>query len=153
MRAASIEFEVGVADEVAIDIDSFPISASLLAGEEASMENDNRFAMQKLDIYQAALQLARRVHEAKLKDPELRDQATRASKSAFLNTSEGLPHDQPGLRRRYFTSANGSVHETVAAIDLALAIGAVSAEDAEAIQALALRLKRMLRALICRAGG
>ena len=64
-----------------------------------------------------------------------------------------LPHDQLGLRRRYFTSANGSVHETVAAIDLALALGAVSREDAEAIQALALRLKRMLRALLCRAAG
>ena len=111
------------------------------------MENDNRFPMQKLDIYQAALQLARRVHEAKIQDPELRDQATRASKSAFLNLSEGLPHDQPGLRRRYFTAANGSVHETVAALDLALAIGAVEAAHAEAIQGLALRLKRMLRAL------
>jgi four helix bundle protein len=114
------------------------------------MENDNLIAMQRLDIYQAALHLARRVHEAKLQDPELRDQATRASKSAFLNLSEGLPHDQPGLRRRYFTSANGSVHETVAAVDLALAIGAVTPEDAEAIQALAIRLKRMLRALLGR---
>jgi four helix bundle protein len=104
-----------------------------------------------LDVYQTALQLARRVHEAKLQDPELRDQATRASKSAFLNLSEGLPHDQPGLRRRYFTSANGSVHETVAAVDLALALSAVSPEDAAAIQALALRLKRMLRALLSRA--
>jgi four helix bundle protein len=111
---------------------------------------DNRFAMQRLDVYQVALQLARRVHEAKLKDSELRDQATRASKSAFLNVSEGLPHDQAGLRHRYFTSANGSVHETVAAVDLALALGAVSAKDAEAIQALALRLKRMLRALLGR---
>ncbi len=114
--------------------------------------DDNRFAMQRLDIYQVALQLARRVHEAKLQDPELRDQATRASKSAFLNLSEGLPHDQPGLRRRYFTSANGSVHETVAAVDLALALGAVSPGDAEAIQALALRLKHTLRALLARAG-
>ncbi len=113
------------------------------------METDTRLAMQTLDVYQIALRLARRVHEAKLQDPELRDQATRASKSAFLNLSEGLPHDQPGLRRRYFTSANGSVHETVAAVDLALAIGAVTAEDAEAIQALAVRLKRMLRALLC----
>jgi four helix bundle protein len=112
--------------------------------------NDTKLAMQTLDIYQVALQLARRVHEAKLQDPELRDQATRASKSAFLNLSEGLPHDQPGLRRRYFTSANGSIHETVAAIDLALAIGALTPADAEAIQALALRFKRMLRALSCR---
>jgi four helix bundle protein len=75
------------------------------------MDND-RFAMQRLDVYKVALELARRVHGAKLQDPELRDQTTRASKSAFLNLSEGLPHDQPGLRRRYFTSANGSVHET-----------------------------------------
>jgi four helix bundle protein len=114
------------------------------------MENDNRIAMQKLDVYTTALELARRVHEAKLLDPELRDQATRAAKSAFLNLAEGLPHDRPGLRRRYFSSSNGSVHETVAAVDLALAIGAVSPTDAEAIQALAVRLKHMLRALIGR---
>ena len=113
--------------------------------------NDNpRFAMQRLDCYQAALQLARRVHEAKLQDPELRDQATRASKSAFLNLAEALPHEQPGMRRRHLALANGSLHETVAAVDLALALGAVSPEDAEAIQALALRLKRMLRALLTR---
>ncbi len=37
--------------------------------------------------------------------------------------------------------------------DLALALGAVSAEDAEAIQGLALRLKRMLRALLGRNAG
>ncbi|MHB8418083.1 MAG: four helix bundle protein [Myxococcales bacterium] len=114
------------------------------------MENDNRFALQKMDIYQVALQLARRVHEAKIQDPELRDQATRASKSAFLNLSEGLPHDQPGLRRRYFAAANGSLHETVAAVDLALAISAVQPEDAAVIQSLALRLKHMLRALLSR---
>jgi four helix bundle protein len=113
--------------------------------------DDNRFPMQRLDVYTVALELARRVHEAHIQDCELRDQATRASKSAFLNVSEGLPHDQPGLRRRYFTSANGSVHETVAAVDLALALGAVTPENAEAIQALALRLKRMLRALLCSA--
>jgi four helix bundle protein len=112
--------------------------------------DDNRFPMQQLDVYKVALELARRVHEAKLQDPELRDQATRASKSAFLNLSEGLPHDQPGLRRRYLTSANGSVHETVAAVDLALALGAIVPGDAAAIQTLALRLKRMLRALLTR---
>ncbi len=112
--------------------------------------DDYRFAMQRLDVYQVALQLARRVHEAKLQDPELRDQATRASKSAFLNLAEALPHDQPGLRRRHLAIANGSLHETVAAVDLALAIGAATPEDAEAVQALALRLKRMLRALLGR---
>jgi len=117
------------------------------------MENDNRFEMQKMDAYQVALQLARRVHEAKLRDPELADQATRAVKSAFLGLCEGLPNEQVGLRRKYFTQANNSLHETVGAVDLSLAIGAVNAEDAEAIQALALRLKRMLRALIMGGAG
>jgi four helix bundle protein len=112
------------------------------------MPNDNLMAMQRLDAYRVALELARRVHEAKLQDPELRDQATRASKSAFLNLSEGLPHDQPGLRRRHFSIANGSLHETVAAVDLALTIGAINREEAAAIQALALRFKSMLRALL-----
>ena len=37
------------------------------------------------------------------------------------------------------------------AVDLALVIGAVKPEAASAIQALAVRLKSMLRALICRA--
>jgi four helix bundle protein len=115
------------------------------------MENDNRIAMQRMEVYQVALELARRVHEAGLGDPELRDQATRSAKSAFLNLAEGLPHDQAGLRRRHFTIANGSLHETVAAVDLALAIGAVQPEAASVIQALAVRMKNMLRALICRA--
>ena len=112
------------------------------------MQDDERFPMQKLDAYKVALELARRVHEAKIRDGELADQATRASKSAFLNLAEGLPHEAPGLRRRHFTIANGSLHETVAAVDLAAAIGAVAEEDAAAVQALALRLKRMLRALL-----
>ena len=112
------------------------------------MQDDNRFPMQKLDAYQVALDIARRVHEAKIRDAELADQATRASKSVFLNLSEGLPHDQPGLRRRHFTLANGSLHETVAALDLAAVIGAVGRDEAAAIQAQALRLKRMLRALL-----
>jgi four helix bundle protein len=89
-----------------------------------------------------------RLPEARISDPELRDQATRASKSAFLNLSEGLPHEQPGLRRRYFSAANGSLHEVVAAVDLSLAIGAIDSNVADAVQSLALRLKRMLRALL-----
>src|ERR1700722_11196612 len=112
------------------------------------MNDDNRFQFQKLDAYVVARELAVRIHEARIRDAELRDQATRASKSAFLNLSEGLPHEQPGLRRRYFASANGSLHETVAAVDLAVAIGAVDASVGAAVQSLALRLKRMLRALL-----
>ena len=49
--------------------------------------------------------------------------------------------------------ANGSLHETVAAVDLARAIGALDAAQAEAVQELAGRVKRMLRGLQGGAGG
>jgi len=111
------------------------------------MANDNRFAFQKMDCYRVARAFAKRVHEAGIRDAELRDQATRAAKSAFLGLCEGLPNEQPGLRRRYFTQANNSLHEAVGAIDLASAIGAMAPEVAEDLHCLGLRLKHMLRAL------
>ncbi len=109
---------------------------------------DTLLPFQRLDVYRAAKELARRVHLARIRDAELRDQATRASKSAFLCLAEGLPNDGPAMRRKYFVEANNSLHETVAAVDLAAAVGALSREDAAAIQALGLRFKRMLRALM-----
>jgi four helix bundle protein len=111
------------------------------------MANENRFVFQKLDCYVVAREFAKGVYEAGIADAELRDQATRAAKSAFLGLCEGLPNDLPGLRRRYFTQANNSLHEAVGAIDLAAAIGAVGLDVGEQLQELALRLKRMLRAL------
>jgi four helix bundle protein len=112
------------------------------------MTDDNRFAFQKLDCYRVAREFAKGVHEAGIRDAELRDQATRAAKSAFLGLCEGLPNVQPGLRRRYFTQANNSLHEAVGAIDLAAAIGALGSEVAQVLQSLALRLKHMLRRLL-----
>ena len=72
--------------------------------------------------------------------------------SCFLQLSEGLPNDGAGLRNKYFVESNNSLHETVAAVDLAQAIGALSPESAAAIQQLGVRLKRMLRALRAPAG-
>ncbi len=103
---------------------------------------------QRLDVYIAAKGLARHVREAKIRDAELRDQATRAAESTFLNLCEGLPNDSAPMRRKYFQGANSSLHETVGAVDLALAIGAVAERDADLIQELAVRLKPMLRALM-----
>jgi len=103
--------------------------------------------MQRLDAYKVALELAKRVHEAGIRDSELRDQATRASKSTFLQLCEGLPLDSVPMRRKYFACANGSLHETVGAVDLAAAIGALDGEAAREIIALSAKLKPMLRAL------
>ena len=101
-----------------------------------------------LDVYRVARELASLVHSAGLADAELRDQATRAAKSAFLNLCEGLPSDQPGLRRRYFRQADGSVHEVAGAVDLAAAIGVMDPGAAQEALALASRFRAMLRGLL-----
>lgn len=111
------------------------------------MNEEELLPFQRLDAYTLAKELARRVHLAKIRDAELRDQATRASKSALLGLCEGLPSDASGIRRRHFDIANNSLHEVVGAIDLADAIGAIDADVARELMALAVRLKRMLRAL------
>jgi four helix bundle protein len=104
--------------------------------------------MQNLDCYRVAKDIAVRVHEAKIGDSELRDQATRAAKSTFLRLAEGLPHEGAGMRRKYFAEANGSLHEVVAAVDLAVAIGAMDGEKGSAIIGLSAKLKPMIRALM-----
>jgi four helix bundle protein len=109
---------------------------------------DNRLRFQTLDSYVAAKEIARLVHVAKIRDKELADQAMRASKSCFLQLCEGLPNEGAAMRRRYFTLANGSLHETVGAVDLAVTLGMMSTADADTIQALAVRLKAMLWRLL-----
>ena len=116
------------------------------------MPDTNRFPFQNLDAYRLARGLAARVHAAAIRDAELRDQATRAAKSAFLNLCEGLPSDRPAVRLEFFDQADGSLHEAVAAVDLAEAIGAVSSACSAGIHAEALRLRGMLRGLM-RASG
>jgi len=109
--------------------------------------NHEQLPFQRLDSYQVAHELAQRVHQCKIRDAELRDQATRATKSAFLGPCEGLPSDAAGIRRRHFDIANNSLHEAIGAIDLAAAIGALDESIAGELLTLAVRLKRMLRGL------
>jgi four helix bundle protein len=104
--------------------------------------------MQKLDCYQVAKAIAVRVHEARIGDAELRDQATRAAKSTFLRLAEGLPNEGAGMRRKYFVESNNSLHEVVAAVDLAASIGAIDPAIADEIIALSARLKPMIRGLL-----
>ena len=116
------------------------------------MPDTHRFPFQSLDAYRLARELAARVHAASIRDAELRDQATRAAKSAFLNLCEGLPSNRPAVRLKFFDLADGSLHEAVAAVDLAEAIGAVGAPRSAEIHAEALRLRAVLRGLM-RASG
>ena len=112
------------------------------------MPNSSLMRFQKLDCYVVAKDLVRLVHAAGITHTVLRDQACRAVVSCFLQLAEGLPNSGEGLRRKYFTESDNSLHETVAAVDLAAELGAVGADSAAAIQELAVRLKRMLRALL-----
>ena len=113
--------------------------------------NNNRdevlFPFQRLDVYVVARELAVRVEAAKIGDRELRDQATRAAKSMLLRLSEGLPHFGQGLRRKYFAEAQGSLHELVAAMDVAAAMGLVDQAAAQEAMALGLRVRRMISRL------
>ena len=90
---------------------------SRVKAKEAAMPDTNRFPFQNLDAYRLARSLAARVHSASIRDSELRDQATRAAKSAFLNLCEGLPSDRPAVRLKFFDQADGSLHEAVAAVE------------------------------------
>ena len=116
-------------------------------GEGTNIMNSSQLPFQRLDAYVVGKALAKLTHEAKIRDCELRDQATRAAKSAFLGLCEGLPSDASGIRRRHFDIANNSLHELIGAVDLADAIGAVDGGVARELMSLAIRLKRMLRAL------
>jgi len=110
--------------------------------------SDNRLPFQRLDIYIAAKQFAKLVHWAKISDRELREQATDAAKSMFLRLSEGLTLTGVAMRAKYFNEAAGSLCETMAAVDFAESIGAARTADAEQVQALGARIKRMLRGLL-----
>ena len=112
------------------------------------MNDEQLLAFQKLDVYRASKELARRVEAARIRDAELRDQATRAAKRVFLATCEGLPNQSTAMRRKYFVMADNSLHETVGALDLAQAIGAVSQCNQAAIQQLAVKVHQMLRGLM-----
>ncbi len=111
------------------------------------MRDETRFPFQRLDAYKIAREIAQRVHHAGIRDPELNDQAGRASKSVFLNVCEGLPDDRVRVRARFFTDADNSLHETVGAVDLAVGLGLIAADDASEIFALSARLRRILRGL------
>lgn len=112
------------------------------------MKNENLFPFQTLDVYVVAKEVARLVHVSRIRDRELRDQATRAAKSCFLCLCEGLPNEGLAMRHKYFTESRNSLAETVGTMDLAATIGAVRQSDADDVQALAARLRRMLTALL-----
>lgn len=111
------------------------------------MNDELLLPFQRLDVYKAAKELARMVHEAQIRDAEMRDQATRGAKSVFLCLCEGLPSDSSGIRRKMFEHANNSLHEVIGAVDFSDTIGAIDHDRACEIFAQAVRVKAMIRKL------
>ncbi|MEO7113418.1 MAG: four helix bundle protein [Polyangiaceae bacterium] len=106
------------------------------------------FHFQFLEVYVAAKELAVLVQAARISDTELRDQATRAAKSCFLNLSEGLPSRQAGIRRRHFACAIGSLAEVCAALDLANALGCLEPNFAAPTSELISKIARLMNGLM-----
>jgi len=106
------------------------------------------FPHRRLDAYKVAREICVRVYAAKISNAQLRDQAERAASSMFLQLAEGLPIEGAGLRKKYFTESHASLHELVAALDLASVSKFMNPAEAAAIIVLAERERRMLRGLL-----
>ena len=78
----------------------------------------------------------------------LRDQLLRASSSSVLNTAEGFGSASRGVKRRHYEIARGSAMESVAILDLAVALGLHG--DVAAARALFTRVAMMLAKLVAR---
>jgi len=77
------------------------------------------------------------------RDPNLARQARRAATSVALNVAEGS-HSQGRNRRARYYNALGSMQETIAAAEVAMALGYVDAID----QALLERMRRIVGTLV-----
>jgi four helix bundle protein len=114
------------------------------------MTNWTTLPYERLLAYQEARALLLAVREAQISDPELRDQALRAAKSACLNTAEAAGRVSPADQKRVFGIARGETSEAAAAVDIALASGECRPEAAAKAGAHALRAYALLSGLIRR---
>ena len=89
---------------------------------------------QKLIAWQVARDLLVAVVQAKIRNPDLRDQAVRAAQSACLNIAEANGRASPADRRRVFAIARGEATEAAAAVEVAALAGECGLEDATRTQ-------------------
>jgi four helix bundle protein len=99
----------------------------------------------RLLVWHKALALVRAVKASPVGDAELRDQATRACRSAALNIAEASALEG-AAKRRHFGIARASAVETAAAYELARALG--ETVDADEVVGLAAEVAAMLTALL-----
>jgi len=104
----------------------------------------------KLVAYGVAKELFVAVRDCHVRDAVLRDQATRAAKSACLNTAEGAGRVSRADKARVFAIARAEAGEAAAAIEIACLSGDATESDLARVVTIANRLIAMLTALIRR---
>jgi four helix bundle protein len=102
----------------------------------------------KLIAYGVAKDLLLAVMAAKIRDAKLRDEATRAAKSACLNCAEGAGRVTRADKARAFTIARGEVVEAAAAVEIAALCGGAAQESVLVVARIADRLVALLTGLI-----
>ena len=104
----------------------------------------------RLIAFEVAKELFVAVRDAHVSDAGLRDQATRAAKSACLNIAEGAGRTSKADKARVYAIARAEVSEAAAAIEIGALSGDASAEDAERVMRFANRAVALLTGLIRR---
>ena len=112
------------------------------------MTNWTTLPHEKLIAYPVARELLVVVHEARIADSKLRDQAMRAAKSACLNIAEAAGRYAAADKARVYAIARGEACEAAAALDIGCAAGECSEESARMGGAMARRLYALLTGLI-----
>jgi four helix bundle protein len=110
--------------------------------------NANSLPHHKLIAYQLALELVKVVARTRIGEAQLRQQARKSAASAALNTAEGAARQTLPDKGRAYAIALAECCEACAAVEIAGALGACSADDVAAVLALGVRLKNVLSRLI-----
>jgi four helix bundle protein len=101
----------------------------------------------RLVAYRVAVELLVAVRDARVRDSKLRDEATRAAKSACLNTAEGAGRVTRPDKARAFAIARGEAGEAAAAVEIASLMGEADPEGAARVIQIAGRLVALLTGL------
>jgi four helix bundle protein len=102
----------------------------------------------RLIVYQRAIALLLAVKEASIRDAKLRDESSRAAKSACLNIAEGASRASRADRGRSFTIARAEAMEAVAAVEIAALTGDAAPESATLCVELGNEIYALLTTLI-----
>jgi four helix bundle protein len=114
-----------------------------------ALADDDRLvlAIDRLDVYRAALDFAALASRVRVTPASLRDQIERASASIVLNLAEGVGRTSTPDQARFFSIARGSALECAAVLDLLLARGVLSASSHRDGRGLLVRVVQMLSRL------